>query len=71
MPLDGVGGSVLLVKADLHREGLIFPSSLVEHQIETEGFAQLCKAIGHQPFGLPDYTVHHAKVTVKPVPVWD
>lgn len=61
----------MLVKADLHREGLIFPSSLVDHEIETEGFARLARAIGYQPYGLPDYVVHHAKVIIKPLPVWD
>ena len=71
VPLDGVGGAVLLVKADLHREGLNFPSSLVDHAVETEGFAQLAKGTGHQPFGLPEYVVHHARVVVKPQPTWD
>ena len=71
VPLDGVGGSVLLVKADLHRAGLNFPSSLVDHAVETEGFVHLANGIGHQPFGLPDYVVHQARVVVKPQPTWD
>ena len=71
VPLDGVGGHVLLVKADVHREGLVFPSVLFDHQVETEGFAKMAKALGHQPYGLPGYVVHHAQVTVKPQPTWD
>ena len=71
VPLDGVGGHVLLVKADVHREGFVFPSVLFDHQVETEGFAKMVKALGHQPYGLPGYVVHHAQVTVKPQPTWD
>jgi hypothetical protein len=71
VPLDGVGAHVLLVKADVHREGFVFPSVLFDHQVETEGFAKMVKALGHQPYGLPGYLVHHAQVTVKPQPTWD
>jgi Anp1 len=31
--LDSVGAHTLLVRADLHREGLVFPSSLVHHTV--------------------------------------
>ena len=71
VPLDGVGGHVLLVRADIHREGFVFPSVLFDHQVETEGFAKMVKALGHQPYGLPGYLVHHARVTIKPQPTWD
>lgn len=37
MALDGVGGCTTLVKADLHRQGAIFPAWPVDHQLETEG----------------------------------
>ena len=33
VPLDGVGGHVLLVRADVHREGFVFPSVLFDHQV--------------------------------------
>lgn len=62
--LDGVGGTVLLVKAELHREGLIFPTVLYQHSLETEGFGKMARARGYQPMGLPDYTVYHANVCV-------
>ncbi|ESO12890.1 hypothetical protein HELRODRAFT_153976 [Helobdella robusta] len=58
--LDGVGGCVLLVNADLHRKGLIFPPFLFRHHIETEGMAKMAKEIfGAKIFGLPRvYIVH-------------
>lgn len=51
--LDGVGGSCLLVRADIHRQGAIFPAVPVDHQLETEGFARLAKALGAKIIGLP------------------
>jgi hypothetical protein len=73
--LDAVGGTVLLVRADLHRDGLIFPAfpyglphpaARPEHplwgrgEIETEGFGLLAQDMGHQCWGLPDLEVIHA-----------
>ncbi|KAK4053985.1 Golgi mannosyltransferase complex subunit [Microbotryomycetes sp. JL221] len=59
MQLDGVGGCTTLVKASVHRRGAVFPAWPVDHQIETEGFAQLTKALGHRLVGLPKYYVYH------------
>lgn len=55
VPLDGVGGTALLVKADVHRDGAMFPSFPFYHLIETEGFAKMAKRLGWQPYGLPNY----------------
>jgi hypothetical protein len=57
--LDGVGGTVLLVLADLHRDGLIFPVAPYKHTIETEGLAQLAKDMGVRAYGLPHYRIFH------------
>lgn len=57
IPLDGVGGTALLVKADVHRDGAMFPPFAFYHLIETEGFAKMAKRLGWQPFGLPNYRV--------------
>lgn len=59
MPLDGVGGTCLLVKADVHRDGAMFPNFPFYHLIETEGFAKMCKRLGYEVFGLPNYLVYH------------
>ncbi|KAM0787312.1 hypothetical protein ACM66B_007086 [Microbotryomycetes sp. NB124-2] len=59
MRLDGVGGCTTLVRASVHRKGAVFPAWPVDHQIETEGFAQLAKALGHRLVGLPKYYVYH------------
>lgn len=57
VPLDGVGGTALLVKADVHRDGAMFPAFPFYHLIETEGFAKMAKRLGWQPMGLPNYKV--------------
>jgi mannan polymerase complexes MNN9 subunit len=57
IPLDGVGGAALLVKADVHRDGAMFPPFPFYHLIETEGFARMAKRLGWQPYGLPNYKV--------------
>jgi mannan polymerase complexes MNN9 subunit len=57
VPLDGVGGTALLVKADVHRDGAMFPPFSFYHLIETEGFAKMAKRLGWQATGLPNYKV--------------
>jgi hypothetical protein len=72
--LDAVGGTVLLVHADRHRDGLIFPPFPYGVQnprirdshpvwgrgeIETEGFGIMASDMGIQCWGLPDYEVLH------------
>lgn len=55
--LDGVGGTALMVKADVHRDGAMFPAFPFYHLVETEGFAKMAKRLGYSVFGLPDYFV--------------
>jgi len=57
MELDGVGGTALLVKAEVHRDGAMFPPFPFYHLMETEGFAKMAKRLGHQSYGLPNYFV--------------
>ncbi len=57
--LDGVGGTMLLVKADLHREGLIFPPVSYRGYIETEGLAFLARDMGYHCWGMPNLEVFH------------
>ena len=75
IPLDGVGGVSLLVRAELHRKGTLppqltyeacsnstgidFPHKPVDHQIETEGLAKLARIAGYSVVGLPNYIVWH------------
>jgi mannan polymerase complexes MNN9 subunit len=55
--LDGVGGATLLVKADVHRDGAMFPPFAFYHLIETEGFAKMASRLNWESFGLPNYLV--------------
>lgn len=72
--LDAVGGTVLLVRADAHRDGLIFPcfpygagnpavrqpSPLELYgELETEGFGILAMDMGYQCWGMPNLEVIH------------
>ncbi|PGH12169.1 hypothetical protein AJ79_04463 [Helicocarpus griseus UAMH5409] len=59
MPLDGVGGTALMVKADVHRDGAMFPAFPFYHMVETEGFAKMARRLGWKCFGLPNYFVYH------------
>ena len=59
IPLDGVGGVSLLVKADVHRSGVNFPCYAFENHAETEGFGKMAKRAGYQVVGLPNYIVWH------------
>jgi Anp1/Glycosyltransferase sugar-binding region containing DXD motif len=59
VPLDGVGGTMLLVDASLHRGGLRFPELPYDDLIETEGFGRLANDCGITPIGLPQVEVLH------------
>ncbi|KAJ9365596.1 Anp1-domain-containing protein [Paecilomyces variotii] len=59
IPLDGVGGTALLVKAEVHRDGAMFPPFPFYHMVETEGFAKMARRLGYECFGLPNYFVYH------------
>jgi peptide chain release factor subunit 1 len=73
--LDAVGGTMLLVKADLHRDGLIFPPFRYglanprvrphhpiwgQGEVETEGFGIMAQDMGAQCWGLPELEILHA-----------
>lgn len=59
VPLDSVGGTMLLVDAALHRGGLRFPEIPYEDLIETEGFGRLATDLGIPIMGLPNVEVLH------------
>ncbi len=58
--VDGVGGTVLLVYAECHRRGLIFPPFPYSHHLETEALAKMAKDMGFEVIGLPFLEVFHA-----------
>jgi hypothetical protein len=73
--LDAVGGTVLLVRADVHRDGLIFPCFpygaanpavrrpnplRIDGELETEGLGILAMDMGYQCWGMPNLEVLHA-----------
>jgi len=69
--LDAVGGTVLLIRADLHRDGLIFPpfpygkdnpaAREGPGEIETEGLGLMAHDMGLQCWGLPNFEVRHGR----------
>jgi hypothetical protein len=69
--LDAVGGTMLLVRADLHRDGLIFPpfpyglpNSKVQNgrgYPETEGLGLMAHDMGYKCWGMPNLEIRHRK----------
>ncbi len=57
--LDGVGGTALLVRADLHRRGLNFPTYSHRGYIETEGLAAMARDMGIDCWGMPQLRIVH------------
>jgi hypothetical protein len=57
--LDAVGGAMLLVHADLHRSGLIFPPFSYRLRIETEGLSMMALDMGVLSWGMPFLEVLH------------
>jgi glycosyltransferase involved in cell wall biosynthesis len=67
--LDAVGGTMLLIKADLHRDGLIFPPFLYglanpvvrtgRGEVETEGLGIMARDMGINCWGMPDLEIRH------------
>lgn len=67
--LDSVGGTMLLVRADLHRDGLIFPAfpyGQYVHDVpsgtftlETEGLALMARDMGRRCWGMPNLEIRH------------
>ena len=70
--LDSVGGTMLLVRADIHRDGLIFPAfryglanpktrtdNYWLGEIETEGFGIMAADMELQCWGMPNLEIKH------------
>ncbi|MES4905914.1 MULTISPECIES: glycosyltransferase [unclassified Streptomyces] len=57
--VDAVGSTALLVHADLHRDGLVFPAAPYRRLIETEGLAALAQDMGVACWALPGVEVVH------------
>ncbi|MCE9648478.1 MAG: glycosyltransferase [Parvibaculum sp.] len=60
--LDSVGGTALLIRADLHRDGLNFPAYSHRGYIETEGLAMMAADMGYQCWALPELRIVHVSV---------
>lgn len=69
--LHAVGGTILLVRADAHRDGLIFPAFLYGREnprirkgrgeLETEGLGIMAHDMGYQCWGMPNFEVIHQR----------
>ncbi|KAG6603124.1 Mannan polymerase complex subunit mnn9 [Phytophthora cinnamomi] len=69
VPLDSVGGTMLYVRADVHRQGVIFPAHYTIGSewgaegydgIETEGFCYNAHFLGFRCWGMPKESIYHA-----------
>lgn len=69
--LDAVGGTMLLIRADVHREGLIFPPFPYgrenprvrpgHEELETEGLGIMAQDMGYQCWGMPNLEIRHGR----------
>lgn len=59
VPLTGVGGTMLLVHASVHRAGITFPEIPYSDLLETEGFGKWAADMGIGPVGLPQVEIRH------------
>jgi len=69
--LDAVGGTMLLVRADLHRDGLVFPAFPYglrnprirgeQGELETEGLGMMAHDMGHRCWGMPNLEIRHGR----------
>lgn len=57
--LDAVGATVLLIRADLHRQGLNFPAYPINRLIETEALSLVARNQGVRSWALPQLIVRH------------
>ncbi|KAF0694536.1 Aste57867_14618 [Aphanomyces stellatus] len=67
-PLDSVGGTMLYVKADVHRQGVVFPPHYIigsewKHEgydgIETEGVCYVAGMLGYKCYAMPQDIIYH------------
>ena len=58
--LESVGGTMLLVDANIHRAGIAFPDQPYRRLIETEAFAAMARRFGVEIVGLPQVQIRHA-----------
>lgn len=68
VPLDSVGGAMIYIRADIHRQGVIFPHNYVIGSewgregydgIETEGLCYSAHFLGYKCWGMPNEVIHH------------
>jgi hypothetical protein len=52
---------MLLVRADAHREGLTFPSFVLNQRIDVEGLAAMAKSMGIKCWGMPRVEVMYGE----------
>jgi hypothetical protein len=65
--LDAVGGTMLLVRSDIHRDGLIFPpfpysaagARVPGIYFETEGLGLMANDMGYSCWGMPRLEIQH------------
>ena len=61
VPLDSVGGTALLIKSQVLREGVHFPETPYKYHIETEGFGLMAREKGFSVVGMPNLKVIHPR----------
>ncbi len=61
VPLDGVGGTALLIHAGVLQQGVVFPETPYKYHLETEGFGLMARERGFSVVGMPNLKVVHPR----------
>ncbi|KAL3663910.1 hypothetical protein V7S43_010799 [Phytophthora oleae] len=68
VPLDSVGGTMIYIRADIHRQGVVFPHHYIIGSewgregydgIETEGLCYSAHFLGYKCWGMPNELIYH------------
>lgn len=57
--VDGIGGTMALIKSKVFHSGVVFPESLYKHCLETEGFGIMANDYNFSVAALPNVDIYH------------
>lgn len=57
--VDGIGGTMALIKSKVIQNGVVFPEKLYKHCLETEGFGLMANDYNFSVAALPNLSIYH------------
>lgn len=59
--VDGIGGTMALIKSKVFHSGVIFPEKLYKHCLETEGFGLMANDYNFSVVAVPNVDIYHSE----------